>query len=416
MLAGAAMLAAVGAAGAQTPTRDAPFPELLGTRRWGPFLVVPRFTLDNIGYDDNVFLYSQADPRPKETDYILRMGPEVRAQMPIGHRLALTIHDKLAGEVFARHSSLNHADNNFDGQFDALIGPALFTVGGTWNSYRWRPSSEIVERVRENDVRVWQTARLFLSPRTDVSFTASTTRYRYNSELPYYLLVGDEWTQATIDEALDRDQKDRTAEVGWRIRPRTRLFAQYLDRDSDFRHMVGGESRNATERRRALGVEFSASSKLSGRLLAGTSKLEPKDASLGLRPFDGTVVSSELRYRPNGWTRFTATAERAPVFSVFERNLYYVDTYRGVGVDMYLGAFWGVQGGYSLRDSKYPEVSPTIHAPRDDRTKDSYVGALFRLKNGFEIGLRVGRRKRDSNLPTAVDDQRYVTTSGTYAF
>jgi hypothetical protein len=168
----------------QTPTRNRPFPEVRGARRWGPFLVDPGFVIDNIGYDDNIYLVSKDYDKP-ETDFVVRLGPEVTAQTHFGRRVALTIYDKLSGEVFLRHSNLNHADNDLKTQFDVFLNRVLLTTKVRWWTYRQRPNSEIDERTRRDSRDFRQGIRLFASEKIDFYGEVRANRIRYTD--PDYL-------------------------------------------------------------------------------------------------------------------------------------------------------------------------------------------------------------------------------------
>lgn len=416
------LLAALGGGGAaaQTPTRDHPFPELQDTRRWGPFDVHPRFVIDNIGYDGNIFLTPQVSSTPRQSDIVIRMGPEVEGQTRFGHRMVLTVRDKLAGEVFLQHAGLNSLNNETEGQFDVLLGALLLTTKGRWASQFWRPSSEVTQRVRENDASVSETLRVFVGPFTDFAVRAERLQYRYREPSTVFLVnvgtVDDpDFQQVTIDAALDRDETTVGGEIGWRPRARTRLFALYERRESTFKSVE--VRHDAVQKNGYLGLEFSPSSRLSGRFAWGRTDLEASDPAFGAAPYSGPVALTQLVYRPTGFTRLTGRWEKQLFFSTFESNLYYRDDFRALALDNYFGVHWGLQMGYSLRDSDYPEPSPELGgARRHDQTKDYYAGLLFRLKGGFEVGIRYGRRQRDSNDIFAVDDQRYITTSGSYVF
>jgi hypothetical protein len=166
---------------------------------------------------------------------------------------------------------------------------------------------------------------------------------------------------------------------------------------------------------------------LSGRLAFGPARLEPTIKNTGRRSFDGTVYDVSLSYRPSGATQITLGALQDAYFATFQRNLYYQTEQRSADLNWYLGSRWGVQAGLSDENLDYPEVSlRTVRDPdgslrteqfiRHDDIRGGYVGVLFKLTGGLEVGLRFGKRNRDSNDPTAVDDQSYVTTTGSYNF
>jgi hypothetical protein len=413
---------------AQTPTRDRPFPVLLNARHWGPFLVVPSFTIDNFGYDNNAFLVSTATGSVAQGDFVVRLGPEITAQTTFGRRFALTIHDKLAGEVFLSYSELDHADNSADAQFDAFFGPLLLTTYGSYSRMQWRPNmgpnNDFSDIVRQNNSQLRETARLFVGPHTDVALSAGLHRFAYVSKSGY---LYDLNTYVPLSVALNRDEDELAAEAGWRPRARTRLFLKASRRHAVFStDIVAGSNRNTVQTDYVVGGEFSASSRLSGRLEVGSTHLEGEDPALG--NYVGRISKVELVYRPTGSTRLTVRFERQPWFSAWYQNLYMIDTVRGAELATYLGAFWGLQGGFSRSEWKYPKPAPAgsyeythdgvpVGMQRVDITSDDFVGVLFRMKGGFEIGLRYGIRDRTSTYgPRYEYSSNYISTTGSYAF
>lgn len=412
------MALAVGLSGAQTPTRDAPFPELDGARRWGPFMVDPGWTIDNIGYDGNVFLTPAGVPR--ETDWFIRTGPDVRAQIRFGRRMALTIKERFIYELYARNTSLNQTSNDFDGQFDLLLGPVLLTTKGRWTTTFGRPNSEIDERTRLDRITLEEKLRFFIGSRTDLSASASVERLRFNDPDFFFLVAppgSSDTVRLSIESALNRDRKVYNVEWGWRPKGRTRIFLKYSVRRDDF---ISDElGRDVEEKRRTIGLEFAPSAFLSGRFEFGKSRLENLNAAFGYTPYDGTVSDTQLIYRPTGSTRLLADYERNVRFSTFDNNLYFRETLKGLRLESYIGGNWGVQFGGNVRNLDYPEkntVTPPIGEFRRDKITDVFAGVLIRLPGGVNFSLRMGRRLRRSNVTYAEDDQTYFSTSSTYRF
>ncbi len=410
---------------AQTPTRDEPFPRVPEGRRWGPFLVDLGFTIDNIGYDDNLFLVDDDDPdRPKETDYVIRMGPEIHAQTNFGQRVALTVKDKLQGEVYLSHSNLNHADNNLDLQLDALLGPALLTSKGKWSTSQSRPSSEIDERTRRDLTELGETMRLFLGAKTDIAFTLQIGKLRYEDEDSLYLrdIDGDgTGERVSIGTALDRDRTRAYGEIGWRPRGKTRFFARYRFQDDDFVHL---DTSDAEEQRVTIGAEFRPSAYINGKIEFGWSELEATAEGSQRVPYDGTVSETEVTYRPTSSSRITAIYEKDVRFSTWDVNLFYEEVHQGLRFETYLGTAWGIQAGFSRRDLDYPEPdtltapdpSSEDRQPRADTIDDVYGGILLRMRGGLNLGIRIGRRERTSTIQFANDTQTYVQTTGSFQF
>ncbi|MBP7147041.1 MAG: outer membrane beta-barrel protein [Acidobacteria bacterium] len=437
LLAGVFVLAALAPAAAQTPTRDRPFPVIREARRWGPFLVDPSFVIDNIGYDDNVYFaptnVDDAD-RPRESDFVVRMGPDIRAQLQFGPRVALTFRDRASGEVFLSHSNLNHLDNTLEGQFDVLLGPLLLTAKGRLLTAEDRPYSELVDRTKREEQGASIGARLFLTPRVDLGGSVGTVDTTYHDPNRFYTIFapdpdgdGTVAVTTTIDQALDRSRTETQADIGWRPRGRVRLFLAYKEREVDFETNVEGVSRDSREEQQMAGLEFATDAYLSGRLIYGRSELNAVDSAGLYRPFDGPVSDTELTYRPTGATRIRARYLRDIGFSTYLGNLYFEDTQRRLEMDVYTAGRWGFQVGASRQNTDYPEPGSYVEGPgntavidpdafREDEITDYYGGLIFSLRGGLQLGLRYGVRDRDSTDPFAVERQHYITTTGSYSF
>lgn len=410
----------------QTPTRTEPFPQLPDARRVGPFLLDPGFTIYNIGYDDNVFL-APANPeqvgsaREIASDFIVRVGPSIDAQLRLGDRMAATIRDRASAEYFLDFTELNHWDNELRTQFDLLAGPLLLTTFVDLAQVKERPNSDVDSRPRRRDTLIGQGARLFLSSRLDLFAKATRRQLRYTDR-----------DDANVDDRLDRSSDELTAEIGLRFSRGLRAFLRRVERDDDFEFDFDATTNpfgnvDAEDVRTLVGLELRPSAFLSGRLAIGPARLEPTIKNTGRRSFDGTVYDVSLTYRPSGATQITLGALQDAYFATFQRNLYYQTEQRSADLNWYLGSRWGVQAGLSDENLDYPEVSlRTVRDPdgslrterfiRHDDIRGGYVGVLFKLTGGLEVGLRFGKRNRDSNDPTAVDDQSYITTTGSYNF
>jgi hypothetical protein len=404
----------------QTPTPDDPFPRIEDARRWGPFFVYRTFSIDNIGYDNNVFLVSEEEDRPKETDFVVRMGPEIEAQLLIGSRMALTLRDKLTGEFWAEFTELNSFSNDFEGQYDLLLGRILLTTRGRWNTSFGRPSSEFDERTRRKQTDLEQRAIWFITPKTDLQVSAEANRTRYSDEESRFLVDPDgdgTGELVTIETALNRDTSEVKAELGWRPRNRTRFLIGYSFQDQDFLSDEAG--RDAEETRVYVGAEFRPSAYISGRIEVGRAELESAEQQFDYTPYEGTFSDTNLVYRPTGSTRVSLGYAQEARFSTYDRNLYYEYSERQIAIETFPGNWLGFQLGASRRDLEYPEpntVSQPIGERREDTIDDYYGGILFRLPRGLQLGIRFGRRERDSNVRFARDEQAYVQTTGSFRF
>lgn len=410
---------AVASTPAQTPSPDEPFPRLDDARRWGPFLVDPGFEIDRIGYDGNVFLTNDQLVEP-ESDIVIQAGPRLHAQVQFGRRAAITLRDTLKGEVFLDHPDLNHADNEFESQFDLFLGRVLFTTSGSWRSQRQRPSSEVDERTRRDERRIGQTVRLFVGERTDLAATYEAARVRFEDRDSIFRFDPDgdgTAERVPLGDALDRDADTLSVEAGWRLSSGTRFFARFETRDDAFVNPDAG--RDTRDDRSRVGIEIRPSAFLTGRVSVGRARLRNRDPRFDLTGFDGLVSDTELTYRPTGRARISGRYERDVRFSSFERNLFFREEEVRITVEWFLGRVFGLQAGATRRALRYPEpntIAQPVGVKRRDDIDDVYGGVLFRLGRNFTFGVRAGRRTRDSNVAFVSDTQDYVLTSGGFQF
>jgi hypothetical protein len=415
-----------GLAWGQIPTRTEPFPQLPNARRVGPFLLDPRFTIYNIGYDNNIFLAPEnaaeiGSARSVESDVVVSFGPSLEGQIRFGQRVALTFKDRLQAEVFLTNSSLNHVDNSLETQFDLLVGPLLLTTTLDDQDSEQRPNSEIDERPQLDLRRLAQTARLFLGAQFDFVAKVSETRYRLSDP-----------NDPNIGVRLNRDSSEAFVELGWLPRSQLRFFVRRSDRDDDFvldadDTVLARGNVDSEDRRSLFGVELRPRGSISGKIMLGSARMKPTSSFGALAPFDGSVYDATVAYRPSGRSRLTLEAHREPVFSIAPNNFHFVREGESLSVNWYLGARWGIQAGTDRERLIFPEPydvrvinsdgsSSLVRIERSDEIDNYYAGALFRMSSGFELGLRVGRRQRDSEDPFARDNQSYVSTTGSYYF
>jgi hypothetical protein len=427
LMTGCLLLATSSLTLAQTPTREEPFPVLQDARRVGPFMLDPGFTVYNLGFDNNIFLVPKEAAalglEKRATDFVVRLGPDVQGQIRFGRRFAVTFKDALSGEFFASTTELNHWDNSFDGTFDAALGPVLLTTYASWATVKERPNSDVDARPRRSESVVGQGARLFLSSQVDLFGKVTRRRLRYSDR-----------NDGNISVRLDRDSDEFTGEVGWRANRGIRFFARRIQRDDDF---VFDGNPDSKDRRTVVGVELRPNAFLSGSIAIGKARLAPADDTVTAKRFDGTVFDANVVYRPTGALRLTFGAKSDAYFSTYQDNVFYETKNRSAALDWFLGSRWGVQAGWSKEALSYPEISCLVVASgeggttsgpcidgfftrkpglRRDDIATLYGGVLFRLIGGFEIGVRLGKRKRDSNDLLAVDDQTFVSTTGSYTF
>lgn len=174
---------------------------------------------------------------PKTGDFIVRMGPGLKAQIRLGQWMALTLDDRISGELFLSNQDLNHFDNTLDAQYDLFPRPRPPDDQTRQALVQERPFSEIDQRTKRDEVEMHQGVRFFLSPKFDLFRFFFQDDFRLQQSGSFVPDLSDPDGSAVyvdIASALNRERTEKRAEIGFRPRRTLRFFLSAMERETDF--------------------------------------------------------------------------------------------------------------------------------------------------------------------------------------
>lgn len=350
--------------------------------RLGPFYLTPSISLENIGYDTNVFL--DPETREPQSDFVVTITPALRAALPIASRALVTFDLAPRGEYYRRLSNAR----SFAPQ-GAVLGevfsPRFDLIGeGSLHSGRRRPSFEIEQRVDFTNTMVAGGLRYRPRSRLDFELTAFRTSTSFQDEL---------FEEVNLDESLTRQNLGLRLTATRRLTSKTSASISVERSSSEF--AVSSE-KNGTTLVVSPGLSFTANALIAGQFNIGWLKFTPEKEALP--EFAGVVADVDLSYTLRQATRFAVRWRRDLNYSFEPLQPYYL--LRGLGasvrrqvvgrVDLIL-AFDQFESSYrSLLEMEAPAARVDI--------SQTYSGDLgMRLNRQSRVGFRVATVTRESN-------------------
>lgn len=272
----------------------------------GSFQLTPSVTLQDMGYDSNVF-NSSTDRRG---DFTFVATPHVDG---VGGSSRATVSFKAATEFvyFAKHATERGVNIDLAGGTAVNVGRVTLSARGTYLNTRRRPNEEIDARVRRLELSGDAGVRVALFGK--ISVDAGTRMF--STEYDDTAVFDDTFLAETLDHAT------RTAYAGVRygLTPLTTVsvgmetiaerFSRSPMRDSDSKVMYGA-------------IEFNPRARLSGTARAGYQWFKP--ATPAVSSFSGIVGSAVLGYRLRETTQVGVSLDRRPLYSYAPQQPYFV--------------------------------------------------------------------------------------------
>lgn len=353
--------------------------------RVGPFYFTPSLSIDNIGYDNNVFL--DPESREPQSDFVISMTPRVRAALPIASRALVTFDLAPRGEyyrtlanarAFAPHGS-TRAEVFFP-RFD-LIGAAGIDAG------RRRPNFEIERRVNYTNTRLEAGVRYRFRSRMSFELGVLRTSASFEDEL---------FEGVNLDDSLTSHDVGVRFGITRRITPKTSVT---LAADRSRSHFPASPEKEGTRLSIVPGLTFTPNALIAGTLNVGVLKFTPEHEALPA--FTGLVADADLSYTFREATRLTVRWRRNLNYSFQPLQPYYVLSALGASLRRQVVGRIDVIASFDQSESSYRMLldAPAVAAldGRVDITR-SYAGDLgFRLNRESRIGFRVATTTRTSN-------------------
>ena len=342
--------------------------------RAGPLFLTPRFTLDRLGIETNVF--NTIEP---ERDFVVAASPQLDLWLPFQRRVLIETTVAARTEYYRRFAAERSVNPEVRSRIDAVVRRLTFFAAGRWLDTRQRPAFEIDLRARRVATEVNGGVSVALAPRLSMELEAVRDRLRFD---------GDVFFEGTaLAETLNREERAGRVAARWR---RTVLSTFVLA--AEFRGMRFDESpeRDSDNLMVTLGGEFHPRALVSGSGRVGVRRFD----ALGSAVTDVTrvVARADLELRlPSGMTA-AFEAERDIEYSFTRIDPYYVVTRYGLAVTRRLGGGPFEVTGHILRD-----VYDYLGATGRQDVARSLSGTLgYRLNETTSAGFQVGHVIRRS--------------------
>ena len=353
----------------------------------GPFRILPRLEIREVGYDSNVF-GSAENP---EADERAQVAAGIRAILPIGRKTYVRA-DALPEYVYyRRHPDLRRFNGRYGAQLLGLYNRLGLDVRGYTDRTREYLSSEVFLPVdRRTDGGSAEIEIEFLR-RLGLPLSYGEDRIRY--------LGGGRSSPLGFASVSDLDRRERTARGGLRYRFTERVSLAGLVEESRTDFSRRRNPRNNRSRAYLLGLHYDRS-RFYVDLTGGYRKVEPRVEG-DFPEFSGASGSVFSSYAlPGRRLAITAYAHRGINYALFENIPYYREEVLGGGPELQIGtrarvSFFGETGR-----NVYP--APVVvggqSVVRADRVRSWGGGVAIDLSRALVLGVRTSETRYDSNV------------------
>jgi hypothetical protein len=302
------VLLAGSAAAQQLPTASDD-PVATAPIRIGPLGFDPRFGLNGVGIDTNVF--NTTDNRQRDFTFTLAPGADLWLRTGRG---LLTVSGGAEYSHFQRFGSQRSLTSHVVGQYEfAFNRMRPYASAGSLSS-RQRPGFEIDARARHYETRLQAGIDLRIMSKSTVRAEVRQLKVSF---------AGDEFYEGTrLSHELNRTET--IAELSWRQRL-TALTTWITQVSHETDRFEFGTARNANSFRLASGFELGRFALIRGRAFAGYRKLAPADGGT-VPEFSGVVADVNVSYTAPTQTRLGVAAERDVRYSFDVTTPYYIQT------------------------------------------------------------------------------------------
>lgn len=372
--------------------------ELSGIRdkaRWrlGPLLFFPSLRIQDVGYDDNVYLES-AEESPV-ADYRANFSPEIRVKVVLGRSLILSFLENPEYMYYYKEKSRGGFGNSYSPGFRLLLLRRFVLSGSYEYQKHFRQLSREINLLTENISKSYYGELFFETPRmSSLGISADIREYTYeNLEL--------QGSPNSLAKELNHTEKSAHAELYYSLSPVRFFFMRAGYSEYSFKS-VEARRRNSNSWQASAGIRFSPAGRIQGVLSLGYKELHPRES--GLRTFSGIFGNTELSIRLGRFTLKTQYS-RDPMFSYWNNVFYFVDHRYGGGLFFYLSQFLRLDYSFFQSRMNYPEpvlyqdASGSWNIKRNDTENLHSAGLMIRLFRTTGLGISVNYADRRSSYP-----------------
>jgi len=402
-----AAMAATGAAQTYVSFRDEWDQVRKARIHFGPFSIIPSISLQNVGYDDNV--YFESVPRG---DYTATIAPEARIYWPLGSWILLSARDIPEYDFYLHEKNRREFSNSYGLGAKALLFGRFVAMGGyQYDKHQRQLSSEIGSFVRDETRAVWGGLAFETARKTSLAVGF----FRRDVAVEDIGLAAG----SSFSSAFNRREKGMTLEFHYPLFSESFFFLS-----ADFTKYAFAFSGSTWRDSSAVAVSGGLRFPLSGNL-TGTLALGYKKFTLNAGPFpdfSGLTANTELDGR---FGRFGVRLRyrRDNPFSFYQNVVYFIENDYGGGVSLYLTAFLRLDYNYDYSLGDYPRFFITdpltgedTAIRRRDRHHANSVGLVFRIFTDTGVGLTWNEIRWTSTLPGWDRQRRFIGATLTQRF
>ena len=355
---------------------------------------------DNVGYDSNIYYGASANA---VSDFTLRVGPVVRAFLPVTPSIVLDLSEFPQYAFYAKTKQERSWDNSFLGQVHVVFERFYVRLSQGLSDTKNLLSTELSINVRNRTdapsaFLLWQ-----LTSGTSVSLQYKKYRLRY---------VNPEVGGVNVRQNLNRTENYGNLTLYLQQTSRARFFL-----DGEYGEINFAEEVSTPKNTRTYtiygGVDFLPAppemqqqlkaGQIQGRLNIGYKKFDILDPSK--KDFSGLVGDTGVAVNVIGLTALQGIFIRDVRYSAFSDYTYYLETTYGAGVSSPLTPRFIVRYDFFIGRNDYPLPPAESGAPEVKRV-DHFLRHAFRvnirLRRDLSVSLfgSIGKRKSNLGLPS----------------
>jgi len=366
--------------------------------RLGFFYVTPRLTLENLGYNTNIYQYD-GDPEP---DWTADIGVNVRLSTLLGKRFIFVVTDHPYYSYYAYNKQEQAWNNEFRFSAYSFLGPFNFKFTLDRNNLRRRPTTEFGVRVRYMN----ESENLSVDYGNHQSFYINVygeqNRMRYDDDS----YLGDH----DLSQLMDQNQYRLGLNLNKIIFSRTVLFVNveyfnyqfqnYSDRDGD------GESVS-------MGLRFPIIGSITGSFELGYQWNHPENPLYD----DYSSFFGSGKVKTIVFKRFRISIEylMGNYFSFYQPDYYYNQQSVTGGIEFYLSR--QLKLGYNFQSGlmSYKDLEDSA-IMRKDRMQRSRFFMGIKIFKKMGIGLEYSTYRVDSDIQDYSRGYNFIGGYITYDF
>lgn len=360
---------------ADDPVADARF-------RFGVVAFDPRFALQNIGVDTNVF----NSPTNKQRDFTVTMVPGTKVYMRTGKGL-LTLDGNLEFAHFAKFDTERSINSALNGQYELRFNRIRPYITASTLNTRQRPGYEIDLRARR-----FQNA---YSAGTDFRVASkSTARVEFrNSAIAY---DGDAvFAGRPLNQELNSTLK--AAELSWRQRlTALTMWVTRVSRETE--RFEFEQARNADSTRFSTGFELGRFALIRGSAFVGYRNMKAADGGL-IPTFSGVTADANVSYTAPSQTRLGMAVNRDVQYSYDILTPYYIQTGWTATLTQRVIGRWDAQLTGGRDRLAYQGILGLSSIERDDHVGRFGGGIGYALGDQVRVSFDVQSFYRSSDIP-----------------